>query len=141
MPARRHTPSIPAPTPARSRPCSSRDPADRSGSHRPMSPSVEPAIARYPWPVILLIDNYDSFTWNLVQRLGELDPTLEVGKDLLVIRNDRITADQAAQLNSGQGPTKIIISPGPCTPKESGVSPDIIRRFAGKIPILGVCLG
>jgi hypothetical protein len=86
--------------------------------------------------VILLIDNYDSFTWNLVQRLGELDPTLEVGKDLLVIRNDKITADDAAQLNSGKGPTKIIISPGPCTPpapappknpasppKSSGASP------------------
>jgi anthranilate synthase/aminodeoxychorismate synthase-like glutamine amidotransferase len=91
--------------------------------------------------VILLIDNYDSFTWNLVQRLGELNPSLEVGKDLLVIRNDKITPDQAQALNNGKGPTRIIISPGPCTPKESGVSPQIIQRFAGRVPILGVCLG
>jgi anthranilate synthase/aminodeoxychorismate synthase-like glutamine amidotransferase len=96
---------------------------------------------RYRLAVILLIDNYDSFTWNLVQRLGELDPSLEVGKDLLVVRNDKITADEAQALNQGKGPTRIIISPGPCTPKESGVSPQIIERFAGKVPILGVCLG
>jgi anthranilate synthase/aminodeoxychorismate synthase-like glutamine amidotransferase len=93
------------------------------------------------FPVILLIDNYDSFTWNLVQRLGELDPRLEVGKDLLVVRNDKITADEAAGLDGGKGPDRIIISPGPCTPKESGVSAAIIERFAGKVPILGVCLG
>jgi anthranilate synthase/aminodeoxychorismate synthase-like glutamine amidotransferase len=91
--------------------------------------------------VILLIDNYDSFTWNLVQRLGELDPKLEVGKDLLVVRNDQITPDQAQALNNNKGPSRIIISPGPCTPKESGVSPQIIGRFAGRVPILGVCLG
>jgi len=87
--------------------------------------------------VILLIDNYDSFTYNLVQRLGEIDPSLA----LHVVRNDRITADEAAALDAGRGPSHIIISPGPCTPKEAGVSADIIRRFAGQVPILGVCLG
>jgi para-aminobenzoate synthetase component 2 len=91
--------------------------------------------------VILLIDNYDSFTWNLVQRLGELDPTLRVGKDLVVVRNDEITADQAERINDGRPPTRIIISPGPCTPREAGCSPRIIARFAGRVPILGVCLG
>jgi anthranilate synthase/aminodeoxychorismate synthase-like glutamine amidotransferase len=91
--------------------------------------------------VILLNDNYDSFTWNLVQRLGEIDRSLQVGRDLLVIRNDKITPDEAAALRDGKGPTRLIISPGPCTPKEAGVSADMIARFAGKIPILGVCLG
>ena len=84
-------------------------------------------------PLILLIDNYDSFTYNLVQRLGEIDPSL----DLRVIRNDKITADEAEAM----GPTHVIISPGPCTPKEAGVSSEIIRRFAGRVPVLGVCLG
>jgi anthranilate synthase/aminodeoxychorismate synthase-like glutamine amidotransferase len=83
--------------------------------------------------MILLIDNYDSFTYNLVQRIGELDPTV----DLRVYRNDRITADEVAEL----APTHIIISPGPCTPREAGVSNEIIRRFAPTTPILGVCLG
>jgi len=83
--------------------------------------------------MILLIDNYDSFTYNLVQRLGELDPTI----DLRVFRNDEITPDQVAELN----PTHIIISPGPCTPREAGVSNEIIRRFAPTVPVLGVCLG
>ncbi len=91
--------------------------------------------------MILLIDNYDSFTWNLVQRLGELDRSLQVGKDLLVIRNDRITPDEAERVNAGQPPARIIISPGPCTPKEAGCSASIIERFAGRVPILGVCLG
>ena len=91
--------------------------------------------------MILLIDNYDSFTWNLVQRLGELDPSLEPGRDLLVIRNDQITPTKAEVLADGVGPTHIIISPGPCTPTEAGVSSDIIRHFAGKVPVLGVCLG
>jgi para-aminobenzoate synthetase component 2 len=91
--------------------------------------------------LILLIDNYDSFTWNLVQRLGEIEPRLEVGRDLLVMRNDQITPDQAAALDSGKGPDRIIISPGPCTPKEAGCSAAIIERFAGQVPILGVCLG
>jgi anthranilate synthase/aminodeoxychorismate synthase-like glutamine amidotransferase len=91
--------------------------------------------------MILLIDNYDSFTWNLVQRLGEIDRSLRVGEDLLVVRNDKITPDEAGRLRDGRGPARIIISPGPCTPKEAGVSGAMIERFAGKVPILGVCLG
>jgi anthranilate synthase/aminodeoxychorismate synthase-like glutamine amidotransferase len=83
--------------------------------------------------MILLIDNYDSFTYNLVQRIGELN----LGLELQVHRNDQITPDQAAELR----PTHIIISPGPCTPREAGVSNEIIRRFAPTTPILGVCLG
>jgi anthranilate synthase/aminodeoxychorismate synthase-like glutamine amidotransferase len=83
--------------------------------------------------MILLIDNYDSFTYNLVQRLGELDPDV----DLRVIRNDQITPDEVAALK----PSHLIISPGPCTPREAGVSNDLIRRFARTVPVLGVCLG
>jgi anthranilate synthase/aminodeoxychorismate synthase-like glutamine amidotransferase len=83
--------------------------------------------------MILLVDNYDSFTYNLVQRLGELDPNIE----LEVVRNDKITVDEIAE----KRPSHIIISPGPCTPREAGVSNDVLRRFAGKLPILGVCLG
>ena len=83
--------------------------------------------------MILLIDNYDSFTYNLVQRLGELDPT----RELRVVRNDKITAEQAVALE----PDHVIISPGPCTPREAGVSCDMISAFAGKVPVLGVCLG
>jgi anthranilate synthase/aminodeoxychorismate synthase-like glutamine amidotransferase len=81
--------------------------------------------------VILLIDNYDSFTYNLVQYLGEL------GQDPVVYRNDAITTEQIKSL----APSHIIISPGPCTPLEAGISNDVIRYFKGKIPILGVCLG
>ena len=95
----------------------------------------------YHHNVILLIDNYDSFTWNLVQRFGELDPTLELGRDLVVARNDRITPDAAASLTAGRGPTHVVISPGPCTPYEAGISAAIIERFAGRVPVLGVCLG
>lgn len=91
--------------------------------------------------MILLIDNYDSFTWNLVQRLGEIDPRLEPGRDLLVIRNDKILPDEIETISNGSAPHRIIISPGPCSPKQAGVSSDVIRRFAGRIPILGVCLG
>jgi anthranilate synthase/aminodeoxychorismate synthase-like glutamine amidotransferase len=83
--------------------------------------------------MILLIDNYDSFTYNLVQRLGELDAQL----DLRVFRNDQITPEQVAALQ----PTHIIISPGPCTPREAGVSNAIIQHFAPTLPVLGVCLG
>jgi len=83
--------------------------------------------------MILLIDNYDSFTYNLVQRLGEIDASL----DLQVHRNDQITLDEIAE----RAPTHLIISPGPCTPREAGISCDVIRRFAGQVPILGVCLG
>jgi anthranilate synthase/aminodeoxychorismate synthase-like glutamine amidotransferase len=91
--------------------------------------------------VILLIDNYDSFTWNLVQRLGELDPSLEPGRDLVVVRNDKITPEGVRALDDGRGPSHIIVSPGPCTPKEAGVSGRVISAFAGRVPILGVCLG
>jgi len=83
--------------------------------------------------MIVLIDNYDSFTYNLVQRLGELDPAV----DLRVFRNDRVTVDEVEAL----GPSHVIISPGPCTPREGGISNDVIRHFAGKVPVLGVCLG
>src|SRR5437763_122373 len=83
--------------------------------------------------MILLIDNYDSFTYNLVQRLGELDPEI----DLRVFRNDQVTASEVAAL----APTHILISPGPCTPREAGVSNDVIRLLAATVPVLGVCLG
>ena len=91
--------------------------------------------------MVLIIDNYDSFTWNPVQRFGELDPSLELERDLVVARNDRITPDEAASLNEGRGPSHVVISPGPCTPNEAGISEAIIDRFAGRVPILGVCLG
>ncbi|WP_331353381.1 aminodeoxychorismate/anthranilate synthase component II [Cellvibrio sp. UBA7671] len=81
--------------------------------------------------MILMIDNYDSFTYNLVQYFGEL------GADIKVVRNDEITIEEIAAL----APEKIVISPGPCTPTEAGVSVDTIKTFAGKIPLLGVCLG
>ncbi len=83
--------------------------------------------------MVLLIDNYDSFTYNLVQRIGELD----AGIDVRVYRNDAITVGEIA----AQRPDHIIISPGPCTPREGGVSNDVIRAFAGTVPLLGVCLG
>jgi anthranilate synthase/aminodeoxychorismate synthase-like glutamine amidotransferase len=83
--------------------------------------------------MILLIDNYDSFTYNLVQRLGEIDHSL----DIRVVRNDQLTLDEIERL----APERILISPGPCTPREAGISNDVLRRFAGKLPILGVCLG
>ena len=78
-----------------------------------------------------MIDNYDSFTYNLVQYLGEL------GEDVKVIRNDELTVDEIGDL----APERIVLSPGPCTPNEAGVSLEVIRRFAGRTPILGVCLG
>jgi anthranilate synthase component 2 len=81
--------------------------------------------------MLLLIDNYDSFTYNLVQYLGEL------GADVHVHRNDALTLEQIAAWEPGQ----IVISPGPCTPNEAGISVPLIQRFGGKIPILGVCLG
>lgn len=83
--------------------------------------------------MILIIDNYDSFTYNLVQRLGEIDATL----DLQVFRNDQITVDEIA----AKKPSHVIVSPGPCTPSEAGVSVEVIQRLQGKLPILGVCLG
>ena len=83
--------------------------------------------------MILVIDNYDSFTYNLVQRLGEIDSTL----DIQVYRNDQITVDQIL----AKRPSHVIISPGPCTPSEAGVSVECVQRCMGKFPILGVCLG
>ncbi len=83
--------------------------------------------------MIFVLDNYDSFTYNLVQRLGEIDPALEI----VVARNDQITLEEIAELN----PERIIISPGPCTPREAGLSCDVIRRFGPEKPLLGVCLG
>jgi para-aminobenzoate synthetase component II len=81
--------------------------------------------------MILLLDNYDSFTYNLAQYLGQM------GQQLEVRRNDQITLDEVEALK----PERIIVSPGPCTPKEAGISVPLIQRFAGRIPILGVCLG
>jgi anthranilate synthase/aminodeoxychorismate synthase-like glutamine amidotransferase len=83
--------------------------------------------------MLLIIDNYDSFTYNLVQRLGELD----LGLDIQVFRNDAVTPDQIAALR----PSHIILSPGPCTPREAGVCNDVLLRFADSVPTLGVCLG
>ncbi len=81
--------------------------------------------------MLLIIDNYDSFTYNLVQYFGEL------GEDVLVFRNDELTVERIEDLH----PARLVISPGPCTPKEAGISVEAIRAFAGKIPLLGVCLG
>jgi len=81
--------------------------------------------------MLLMIDNYDSFTYNLVQYFGEL------GADVHVHRNDKITIEEIEALH----PEKIVISPGPCTPNEAGISLEVIKHFAGKLPILGVCLG
>lgn len=83
--------------------------------------------------MILIIDNYDSFTYNLVQRFGEIDPKLVIE----VHRNDKITVEEI----EAKRPSHLIISPGPCTPTEAGISVECIRRLAGKLPILGVCLG
>jgi len=81
--------------------------------------------------MLAMIDNYDSFTYNLVQYLGEL------GQVIKVFRNDQVTVDEVEAIS----PKRIVISPGPCTPLEAGVSNEIIRRFAGRVPLLGVCLG
>ena len=81
--------------------------------------------------MILVVDNYDSFTYNLVQYLGE------IGQELQVYRNDKITTEEIAVLR----PDRIVISPGPCSPEQAGISIETIKRFAGEVPILGVCLG
>ncbi len=81
--------------------------------------------------MLVMIDNYDSFTYNVVQYLGEL------GADVQVFRNDEITVDEIAKLN----PERLVISPGPCTPNEAGISIEAIKAFGGKIPLLGICLG
>lgn len=83
--------------------------------------------------MLLVIDNYDSFTFNLVQAVGAIAPALETR----VVRNDRITGEEAEALS----PTALLLSPGPCGPAETGVSIELVHRFAGRIPILGVCLG
>ena len=81
--------------------------------------------------MVLVLDNYDSFTFNLVQYLGELKA------DVLVHRNDEVTLEQI----EADKPERILVSPGPCTPREAGLSIDVIKHFAGKLPIMGVCLG
>lgn len=83
--------------------------------------------------MILVLDNYDSFTYNLVQRLGEIDPNV----DIRVVRNDKLTIDDICRMQ----PSRILISPGPCSPSEAGISVPIVKELAGKFPILGVCLG
>ena len=83
--------------------------------------------------MVVVIDNYDSFTYNLVQRLGEIDP----GIDVRVFRNDELTISQIDDL----APSRVLVSPGPCTPKEAGISVECVKHFVGKVPILGVCLG
>ncbi|MFV2066779.1 MAG: aminodeoxychorismate/anthranilate synthase component II [Pirellulales bacterium] len=84
--------------------------------------------------MLLIIDNYDSFTYNLVQRFGEIDPSLEIE----VVRNDQTTVDQ---IEANRKLSHLVISPGPCTPTQAGISVDCVRRMAGKVPLLGVCLG
>ena len=81
--------------------------------------------------MLVMIDNYDSFTYNIVQYLGEL------GSDVKVFRNDSISIQEIQDLS----PSQIVISPGPCTPNEAGISMDVVDRFTGRIPILGICLG
>lgn len=84
--------------------------------------------------MVVLIDNYDSFTYNLVQAVGAL---LRGAEGIRVYRNDQVTVDEIEAV----GPTRLILSPGPCTPRESGITVEALRRFAGRVPILGVCLG
>lgn len=83
--------------------------------------------------MVVVIDNYDSFTYNLVQRLGEIDPSI----DIRVFRNDELSVQQIEDLN----PSRLLVSPGPCTPNEAGISVDCVKHFAGRLPLLGVCLG
>jgi anthranilate synthase/aminodeoxychorismate synthase-like glutamine amidotransferase len=96
-------------------------------------PAVEPAcrLQRGSNSVVFILDNYDSFTYNLVQYFGELGAQVEVR------RNDQITIDDIEEMQ----PERIVVSPGPCTPQDAGISIELIRHFAGKVPILGVCLG
>lgn len=83
--------------------------------------------------MLLIIDNYDSFTWNLVHCIGVIDPLM----DIRVVRNDEVTAGEVLAME----PSHIVLSPGPCTPREAGVCSDVVRTVGGKIPVLGVCLG
>ena len=83
--------------------------------------------------MVIVIDNYDSFTYNLVQRLGEIDPSV----DIRVFRNDELSVEEIDALS----PSRMLVSPGPCTPNEAGISIECVKHFAGRIPLLGVCLG
>ena len=83
--------------------------------------------------MVVVIDNYDSFTYNLVQRLGEIDPAAEIR----VFRNDQLSLSEIDAMS----PSRILVSPGPCTPNEAGISVDCVKHFAGRVPLLGVCLG
>ncbi len=112
-------------------PGSFRSLADLLRFHQPPPRLTPLSISEIQPPVLLVIDNYDSFTFNLVQYFGQL------GVVMRVFRNDELTSAEAAKLN----PDRVLISPGPCTPSEAGASIDIIETFAGKKPILGVCLG
>jgi anthranilate synthase/aminodeoxychorismate synthase-like glutamine amidotransferase len=101
-------------------------------SLKPCNPALIPPLNRYNKPVVFVLDNYDSFTYNLVQYIGELGAQVEVR------RNDEVTVQQIEAMH----PERIVLSPGPCTPQEAGISIELIRHFAGKgIPLLGVCLG
>src|ERR671925_85454 len=107
----------------------------RKPKTRPARCCELPSRCRTAWmersDMLLMIDNYDSFTYNLVQYFGEL------GEEVKVARNDEITLEAVAEL----APERIVISPGPCTPNEAGISLALIERFAGRVPLLGVCLG
>src|SRR5690606_26289281 len=98
-----------------------------------LRPSALDLRASFVPPMLFVLDNYDSFTYNLVQRFGEIDASLEV----VVARNDQTTLDEIATLK----PERIVISPGPCTPAEAGLSKAVIERFGPELPVLGVCLG
>ena len=98
----------------------------------PLNPQPS-TLNLFPPPVLFVLDNYDSFTFNLVQRFGELDAGLEV----VVRRNDRVTLDEIAGLR----PDRLVVSPGPCTPADAGLSKAVIERFGPTVPTLGVCLG
>ena len=107
------------------------------GSFPTLSALRTSSLAPFPYgrlnPMIVIVDNYDSFTYNLVQRLGEIDSQL----DIRVFRNDQVTVDAIGAMQ----PSHLIISPGPCTPSEAGISIECIQKLAGRLPILGVCLG
>jgi anthranilate synthase/aminodeoxychorismate synthase-like glutamine amidotransferase len=103
---------------------------DAGAYHGAGTASVNAAALHWK-SMVFVLDNYDSFTYNLVQYMGEL------GAEMTIRRNDELTVDEVEALN----PERILLSPGPCTPQEAGISIDLIQRFAGKTPILGVCLG
>ena len=106
--------------------------SERNGTYH-LQPIVRALGSWDTTKMIFIIDNYDSFTYNLVQRLGELDPTLEIE----VYRNDQISPEEIER----RSPSHLIISPGPCTPNEAGISVACVQHFAGRLPLLGFCLG